>query len=65
MTLQQAMARTDWPLLAQQKLALVEAIGCFYSEDREGLEGLLNWIDAVQDAAEQEGYAVVWLDTDR
>lgn len=57
------MARTNWALLAQQKLALLAVL----REDREDaaleerLEGILNWIDAIQDAAEADGYAVVWL----
>lgn len=58
-------AKTDWALLAQQKLALLQAIDCAPdSEQNLLLTGLLHFIDAVQDAAEADGHPVVWLTTD-
>ena len=56
--------KTNWKLLSQQKLALMQAIDlCGPSvEMATALNGILNWIDALQDAAEIEGYPVVWLD---
>jgi hypothetical protein len=51
------LLKTDWALLAQQKLALLRVT----DEGLEGLEGLLNFLDALQDAAEADGHPVVWL----
>lgn len=56
MTINEVLKQTDWTLLAEQKLALLRAI-----EQEPNLEGLLNWIDALQDAAESEGFPVVFL----
>lgn len=52
------LQRTDWKLLARQKAALVPP-GRLDDETRTGL---LNWIDAIQDAAEQDGYPVVFFE---
>lgn len=63
MTLNMTIGRTDWAALAQQKLALLNTID--REEDyatREHLEGILNWIDAIQDAAKVEGFPVVFLE---
>ncbi len=73
----EALKKTDWALLAKQKLALLHAIGdrdpsrgslmTLPAEIREKtretwlLEGLLSFLDAVQDAAHEEGYPVVFL----
>jgi hypothetical protein len=58
MTVAEVFAKTDWAELALQKLTLITAC------DAEPiLEGMLNWIDALQDAAEQDGHPVVWLVT--
>jgi hypothetical protein len=55
--LRNAMKATDWALLSAQKQALV------MSDLPDGpLDGLLNWIDALQDAAEKDGFPVVWLE---
>ena len=60
---------TNWALLADQKQALVEAMGLIenidpdldlYEKQIELLEGLLNWIDALQDSAEEAGFPVVY-----
>lgn len=53
----EVIASTDWKLLAEQKAALIKACGF-----DGALSGLLSWIDAVQDAASEEGHPVVWLD---
>ena len=55
-TIHDVLANTDWKYLARQNVALVEAC-----RDNEHLEGLLCWIDAIQDAAEAEDFPVVWL----
>lgn len=71
MTVNQALGRTDWKLLAQQKLALVNSIPAVIlaitrdaHKQVELIDGLLNWIDAIQDAAEGEGFPVVFLEDD-
>jgi hypothetical protein len=53
MNITEVFAKTDWPLLAKQKEALV-----WTEMNPELLDGLLAWIDAVQDAAEAEGFPV-------
>jgi len=64
-TIRSTLEQTDWPLLAQQKLALIEVIEiCPTTEQTELLQGLLHWIDALQDAAQAEGFNVVFLTTD-
>ena len=45
----------DWQLLKEQKRWLLEQVG-------EYAEGLINLIDYIQDAAEEQGQPVVWLD---
>ncbi|SHG88735.1 hypothetical protein [Bradyrhizobium erythrophlei] len=49
------LAKTDWALLAQQKLALLRIDG------NPAVDGLINFLDALQDAAEADGFPVVWL----
>ena len=44
--------RTDWELFGKQKQALVRSIQILcdeYPAEAENLEGMLNWIDYVQD----------------
>jgi biotin synthase-related radical SAM superfamily protein len=53
---QSVLSRTDWTLLSQQKLALLKAC-----EKDTALDGMLHFIDALQDAAEKEGHPVVFL----
>lgn len=52
MTLLQVIQKTDWELLRSQKLALLIA-----SDDRNypELDGLITWIDNIQDAAVEQG----------
>ena len=53
---------TDWALLAQQKEALVGlSWAAEHGEIKEVLEGVIHFIDAVQDAAHEDGYPVVFL----
>lgn len=64
--LKDALDSTDWPLFAAQKLALIEAITIVDEHTpnqyhKELLEGLLHWIDAMQDAADRDGFPVVYL----
>jgi hypothetical protein len=47
------LASTDWKLLAQQKGALFHAC-----RQDNTLDGLLLWIDCLQDAAKEAGYPV-------
>lgn len=77
MTIIEVMETTDWQLLAAQKLALLKAIEDIevekaaptsvhmLGEAEPGmLEGLVNWIDALQDAAREAGMPVVFLTED-
>lgn len=57
--LNRVMDRTDWPLLAEQKQALNEV--CKSGPHADTLGGLLNWVDAIQDAAQIDGFPVVFL----
>jgi hypothetical protein len=62
-----ALGLTDWKLFAAQKLALIEAIKvvdehAYRKHLDQLLQGLLAWVDAIQDAAEKEGHEVVWLE---
>lgn len=59
LTIHQVFAKTDWKLLKQQKALLIAAC-----QIQPQLEGLLNWVDSLQDAAEAEGYPVEWLETE-
>jgi len=54
------LSKTDWKLLARQKAELASP-GRLDDETRTGL---LNWIDAIQDAAERDGLPVVFLEND-
>lgn len=65
MKISNTMSKTDWKLLSQQKLTLVTLLSMpnrLIDSEKEPLEGLLNWIDSVQDAAEEDGFPVVWLE---
>jgi hypothetical protein len=42
------LQKTDWELLRNQKRGLVGG----------DMDGLLHWVDAIQDAAEEAGYPV-------
>ena len=54
--------KINWPLLANQKLALLSSIGdAPTSERKHALEGLLNLLDALQDDAHAQGFPVVFL----
>lgn len=63
-TINDVLAHTDWELLAQQKATLVQCLNAreWSQETTAHLDGILNWIDALQDAAENDGYPVRWLD---
>lgn len=66
------MINTDWELLSRQKLMLLQAMRIVDDavtanpdlQTQEYLDGLLNWIDAVQDAADKDGHPVVWLQSE-
>lgn len=58
--LDELIARVDWPLLAQQKRALVKVLLAATPPDPL-LDGLLTLLDLMQDAAESDGLPVVWL----
>lgn len=61
-TIHDVLDNTGWKLLSKQKLALLESIRRTSDyEIKQYLIGLLHWIDAVQDAAEADGYPVVFL----
>lgn len=48
---QDILQKTDWALLRQQKLTLTQMATSTASKEREDLEGLLCWLDFVQDLA--------------
>ena len=53
---------TDWALLAQQKEALVGlSWAAEHDEIKDVLEGVIAFLDAIQDAAHEDGYPVVFL----
>jgi hypothetical protein len=63
--LQTVFDRTDWKALKAQKADLLAAITdaehlCHW-DITHGLQGLLNWLDAMQDAATMDGYQVKHL----
>jgi hypothetical protein len=61
-TVNMTLGATDWELLRDQKAALIWQLEANdHSADPDPLEGLLNWIDAIQDAAAFEGFPVAWL----
>lgn len=67
MKIAHVMDRTNWKMLAKQKLSLVELL---FGErlappEQEHLQGILHWIDALQDAAEIDGFPVVFLTEDK
>lgn len=55
-----ALQRTNWSLFRQQKGTLVSLLNSdtLTPQQTAHLDGLLNWIDAVQDAAADAGVAV-------
>lgn len=59
------LERTDWKAFKTQKADLLAAMDYAAQLNRprtlDGLQGLLNWLDALQDAAEIDGYPVVFL----
>lgn len=64
--------KINWPLLANQKLALLTTIGRAEHDDndlalvpaqmQEYLSGLVNLIDVLQDFADDQEISVVWLE---
>lgn len=56
-TIREVFSQTDWTLLRDQKEALFATIGA-----NPNLDGLVLWIDALQDAAAEEGYPVIFAD---
>ncbi len=56
-TVDRALESVDWQLLSEQKKWLL-------GQKDEHADGLLNLLDALQDAAEADGFPVVWLGED-
>lgn len=59
MNIVDVLNNTNWKLLAEQKLGLIRLMG-----DSHELDGLLAWIDCIQDAAQAQSYPVVFLTED-
>lgn len=62
--LEGAFHKVDWALLASQKLTLIRTINlvALNGTDMAGnLTGILNLIDAIQDAAQKDDFPVVFL----
>ena len=64
MTIKEVLDQTDWQLLCAQKAVVGELAGLAFDrddpEEGETLNGLLAFLDAIQEAAKSEGYAVVY-----
>lgn len=64
-TFLQVFDGTDWPLLREQKRVLLSLAAINPPRVRKGeaeaLDGLINWMDSIQDAAHAEGYPVAFL----
>lgn len=54
--LEEMFCKVDWALFAKQKGALVKLLLTDEPPDTALLEGLLSFIDAVQDAAEKDHF---------
>lgn len=54
--LQSVFDRTDWTELAAQQKALLGVLAGKLPNNR--LNGLMHWLDAVQDAAKMDGFQV-------
>lgn len=56
--LKEMFSRTDWELFNLQKQALIRSIYILshlnYSVEAENLEGMLNWVDYVQDIISED-----------
>jgi hypothetical protein len=48
----------DWQLLSEQKLGLLKLV---WKKDNPAIDGIIAFLDGVQDAAELDGFPVVWL----
>lgn len=62
--LEEAFRKVDWALLAQQKLTLLRTITLVAlngTDMANNLTGVLHLIDVIQDAAEKDGFPVVFL----
>lgn len=64
MTIKEVLDQTDWKLLCAQEAILTELAGLAFDrddpEEGEALNGLLAFLDALQEAAKSEGYPVVF-----
>ncbi|GGJ55641.1 hypothetical protein [Deinococcus roseus] len=59
--IKEALAGTDWPLLAQQKATLVDIQDLEQDHHySERLLGLVHWMDSLMDAAQADGFPVVF-----
>ena len=65
MKINHVLGDTNWAALAMQKQALIEVIGMVQPTHAICLHGILHWIDALQDAAEIDGFPVVFLTEDK
>lgn len=67
-TVQQVLTKTDWSLLRDQKELVITLLQAATERVDEvqtlHLEGLLSWMDAIMDAANDEGYPVMFLTCD-
>lgn len=60
--LEEAFRNVDWALLVQQKQTLLSAINLVAlngTDISNNLTGILHFIDAIQDAAQKDGFPVV------
>lgn len=52
-----ALQKTDWKLLREQKAQLLSMQGQSSATVEHAIDGLINWIDALQDAAVNDNIA--------
>ena len=55
---------TDWKLLAQQKVMLIDELFRVAPGVSHPLDGFIQWVNALQEAAKDDGFPVVFLSDD-
>lgn len=56
MSVKDVLAQTDWELFRKQKAAL-RNLPTMYEDEQNAVSGILNFIDALQDAVVEDGIA--------
>jgi len=56
-TMGEALKNTNWPLLREQKEILFNISLNVSEPEEEALDGIVHFLDAIQDAAVEDGFA--------